>query len=104
MAQGRVTVFANKWWEADPLCAVLLNDYARPREFSNFKFLHYPTQRPYRVGDPRPPDPSITPRFTFECAGAEVEIWCIEELINPADNSSSSLLKSGVLSKALGLG
>ncbi|HEX5708818.1 MAG TPA: hypothetical protein VFX96_16080 [Pyrinomonadaceae bacterium] len=106
MAAKRVVIVANKWWEADPLCGVLIHDRARPASLTNFRFLHYPAPRVQKPkpGEPRPPDPKAEPRLTFDCPGASVEVWCIEELMNPAENSSSSLEKSRVLGGAINYG
>lgn len=106
MAGKRILIMANKWWEADPLCGVLIHDKARPSGLTNFRYLRYPAPRAVRPkpGDPRPPDPKAEPRMTFECAGATVELWCLEELMNPAENSSSSLEKARVMSGAISYG
>jgi hypothetical protein len=95
----RVVIVANKWWEADPLCAVFIHDKARPAIYGEFDYPGYPARRPPRPGpnEPRPPDPAPTPRMTFECDAASVEVWCIEELMNPAEQSSSSREKARVL-------
>jgi hypothetical protein len=102
----RVLLIANKWWEADPLCGVLIHDRARPQSLANFRYLRYPASRVIKPkpGDPRPPDPKAEPRLTFDCAGASVELWCLEELMNAAESSSSSLEKARVLSGALSYG
>lgn len=106
MANKRVLLVANKWWEADPLCGVLIHDKARPQGLTNFRYLRYPAPRAVKPkqGDPRPPDPKPEPRLTFDCAGASVELWCLEELMNPAESSSSSLEKARVLSGAITYG
>ncbi|HLX62336.1 MAG TPA: hypothetical protein VKX17_13750 [Planctomycetota bacterium] len=106
MPTKRVVVIANKWWEADPLCAVLIHDKARPAAVSDFKYLNFPAVRAVqpKPGDPRPADPTPKPRMTFSCGGAAVEVWCLEELMNPAENSSSSLEKARVLPGAISYG
>lgn len=103
MPSKRILIMANKWWEADPLCGVLIHDKARPASFTNFRYLRYPAPRAVKPkpGAPRPPDPKAEPRIIFECAGATVEVWCLEELMNPAENSSSSLEKARVLPGAI---
>jgi hypothetical protein len=107
MAVKRVLIMANKWWEADPLCGVLIHDRARPAALTNFRYLRYPAPRPVKPKptDPRPPDPKPEPRLVFDCAGAaSVELWCLEELMNPAENSSSTLEKARVLAGAISYG
>src|SRR5688500_9809903 len=103
MANKRVVVVANKWWEADPLCAVLIHDRARPQALRSFKYLRYPASRAVKPapGPPRPADPDALPRMTFDCAGDSVEIWCLDELMNPAESSSSSSEKARVLPRAM---
>jgi hypothetical protein len=105
MSQRRVMVFANKWWEADPLCWVLLHERARPREFSDFKINNYPVQRLLDDGPhPSIQDPPAFPRITFRYRDAVVEIWCLEELMNPAENPSSAAEKARVLPAAIASG
>lgn len=106
MADRRILVVANKWWEADPLCAVLIHDRARPKSFADFTFQGYPAHRAIKPppNAPRPADPPATPRLTFNCNGDRVEVWCIEELMNPAESSSSSLEKARVLPSAFAYG
>jgi hypothetical protein len=99
----RIMVIANKWWEADPLCGVLIHDRARPRGFDRFAYVSYPCKRMPRPkpGDPRPADPPAQPRMSFSCSGMDVEVWCVEELMNPAESSSSTLEKVRVLQPVL---
>lgn len=95
-----IAIVANKWWEAHPLCAALLDERARPDEIANIQLLSYPAKRPSRPTT-APPDPVPSPRVTFECAGCTVDVWCLEELMNPFESSSSSFEKARVLPLAL---
>jgi len=105
MAQKRVMVMANKWWEADPLCWVLFHEKAHPGIFSPVKINNYPVQRPFDKATEAPiQDPPAFPRITFKCRDAIVEIWCLEELMNPAENPSSAAEKARVLPKAITYG
>lgn len=105
MSQKRVMVIANKWWEADPLCWVLFHDKAHPSVFFDYKTNNYPSQRvPNQPTEPRPQDSVAIPRFTFTCLDATVEVWCLEELMNPAENPSSAAEKARVLPAALATG
>jgi hypothetical protein len=105
MSQKRVMVVANKWWEADPLCWVLFHDKARPSVFIDYKIINYPSQRvPNRSTEPRPRDPVAIPRFTFTYVDTTVEVWCLEELMNPAENPSSAAEKARVLPAAIATG
>ncbi|HEU0077243.1 MAG TPA: hypothetical protein VFQ76_06315 [Longimicrobiaceae bacterium] len=107
MAKKRVVLMANKWWEADPLCAVLIHDYARPKSLKLLSVVRYPSGHPLKpkAGDPRPPDPKVEPRLVFGYGDdVEIEVWCLEELMNPAESSSSSLEKARVLPSAMEAG
>jgi len=102
----RIMVVANKWWEADPLCSVLIHDKARPAGFTDFAYPHFPAKRRQSVpaGAPRPADPKPEPRLTFTLNNAAVEVWCVEELMNAAENASSSAEKARVLPAAFAAG
>jgi hypothetical protein len=105
MANGKIAIVVNKWWEADPLCAVLRHEEARPGVFKNFKFQRYPADRarpdPSVPREPKPDDPRRQPRLSLQVEECEVEVWCIEELMNLTSNSSSSAEKARVLKPAL---
>ena len=105
MADRKIAIVANKWWEADPLCAVLRHEEARPGVFKNLKFQRYPTDRARPDSNapktPRPDDPPRQARLSFELEQCEVEVWCIEELMNLTSNASSSAEKERVLKPAL---
>lgn len=96
-----IALIANKWWEADPLCAVLLNERARPADIKDVTAVRFPTQRPLQKPSARPNDPDPLPRLTLGCAGVSVDVWCLEELMNPYESSSSSAEKARVLTPAL---
>jgi len=105
MSQKRIMVIANKWWEADPLCWVLFHDKARPSAFFDYIINNYPSQRaPDRLTEPRPRDLATIPRITFKCRDARVEVWCLEELMNLAENLSSAAEKARVLPAAIASG
>lgn len=104
MSNKRIAVFANKRWEADPLCSVLLDDRARPEKFKFRKksIKNYPALRKkFDRSKPRPLDPPAQLRLSFKYKGVNVEIWCIEELMNQAEHPSSTSEKARVLSPIL---
>jgi hypothetical protein len=103
---SRIVIVVNKWWEADPFCGALVNDRARPPTLTNIRASNYPATRLPRppAGAPRPADPPVVPRLACQLADATVEVWCLEELMNPAENSSSSAEKARVLGPALASG
>src|ERR1700733_3939126 len=81
----RVLIVANKWWEADPLVAVLSSGASRP---SMTKF----------IAD------SATPgcRGFIEPSRGRIEVWCIQELMSPSKSGSSTEEKARVLPAVLG--
>ena len=102
MSLKRIMVIANKWWEADPLCWILFHEKARPAMFTDFKINIYPVQQQIeKTTEPSVQDIQIFPRITFKCKDALVEIWCLEELMNPAENPSSAAEKARVLPNAI---
>jgi hypothetical protein len=100
MQQRRVMLIANKWWEADPLSWVLFHDKARPPQIKEFVIHNYPAMRSLHESE----DPSPMPRFTFRCGNACVEVWCVEELMNPSVSASSTAEKARVLPAAFAKG
>ncbi len=105
MVQKRVMLVANKWWEADPLCWVLFHDKARPGVFFDYVVNNYPAKRALNQPiEKKPRDPVAIPRFTFTCLDATVEVWCLEELMNPMENPSSATEKARVLPAAIAAG
>ena len=104
----RIVVVANKYWEADPLVGVLTSDgdreylavpkpvepRARPRGFGALEI--HPVTRPAPQRDV-----PATPRLRFMLAGAAVEVWCLQDLMDPTQSSSSSAEKHHVVGRAL---
>jgi hypothetical protein len=88
-----IQVFANKNWEADPLVAVLKNTRASPEKFT---FVKEPPSLniPLLNGAPR----VCNARLAIEFDKAIVEVWCIQDLMDPAAHPSSSQEKARVLS------
>ncbi|BDG01497.1 hypothetical protein [Anaeromyxobacter oryzae] len=103
----RIVVVANKYWEADPLVGVLSSDgdrehfpgsravvpRARPRGFGALEI--HPVIRPSPERDV-----PATPRLRFALAGAAVEVWCLQDLMDPGQSSSSSEEKRRVVARA----
>lgn len=100
-APQRIVVIANKSWEADPLVNVLLSDRARPSALTDFAAVSHPLIRAPGYVDP---DPPARPRITFKCGAASVEVWCLQDLMNPKVSGSSSAEKARVLPRALTAG
>lgn len=110
----RIVAVINKSWEADPIINALLHEKVRPplthkagkASFSDFQFVNHPF-----LIDAKPidnPDPPARPRLTFRChhadAEAAIEIWCLQDLMNPAARSSSSAEKWRVLPRIFAQG
>jgi len=98
MSHKRVLIIANKNWEATALMNVLLEAKACPDKFP----------WPVKLTHPLPPqDDSIPskPRAVFhfqeESQGrnhdVQVEVWCIQDAMNPSVSSSSTKEKDEVL-------
>jgi hypothetical protein len=85
--RARVVVVANKNWEADPLVAVLLSDRTRPASLTDFESPGYPRLDPKNKG----------PRIRFKCGVASVEVWCVQDLMDPKVSGSNSAEKGRVL-------
>jgi len=88
----RILIFANKSWETDPLVGVFRNPRAAP-----------PARPPF---DPEPKvtvplnnggTKQVAARLAFRTANATAELWCIEDLMDPAKKSSSSEEKARVI-------
>lgn len=96
----RVLVVANKSWEADPLLGVLLSPPATPLDLARVRVVRHPFFMHQRRG----PDPEAQPRIEIDLPGppaVTVEVWCVEDLMNPSVSGSSSAEKARVLPRAL---
>jgi len=76
----RVVVLANKGWEADALCAVLVSVKARPAILSSaavtWKYPAYPYPG-------KPTKTAIAPRITLASAELAAEVWSVEDVYGP---------------------
>lgn len=87
----RIIIVVNKYWECDPVCWVLTNEYINDNGqctidldvVKTMSLLTYPTYGPVK---PKKAEDS-TPRIVFETDSRIIEIWCISDLLS---NSSSS--------------
>jgi hypothetical protein len=100
----RIVVVANKGFEADPLVHVLLSERGTPREqeLGDVAWRSYPRLRKKEQRRRQQMPPATEPLITIGVpkAGrphASVEIWCIEDMMNPAVSSSNTLEKARVL-------
>jgi hypothetical protein len=81
----RTLVVANKSWEADPLVAVLSSKRSRPESVTFTPSTGKPGLRGIALGP-----------------GGAVEIWCLQELMDPKVSSSSTEEKARVLPALVG--
>lgn len=97
----RVVIVVNKYWECDPVCWVLTNEYIKDRcgidlafeqSFRNNTYPSYGPVKPAKAED-------TVPRMTFETDARIIEIWCISDMLSnsPADLQSSSEEKMKLL-------
>ena len=75
----RICVVANKWWELDPILAVLLSDYVRPSGLPWPVLLRHP--RPRSDQNIVPIEANTYPRAIFRFGATVVELWCISDLL-----------------------
>jgi hypothetical protein len=89
---NRILIFPNKAWETAPLVAVFQNDQARPPKFPD---LVTPPQVtiPLSKGGTK----TVAARLALKTANAAAEVWCIQDLMDPAKSPSSSEEKARVL-------
>jgi hypothetical protein len=99
----RIVVIANKSWEADPMVNAILHEKIRPKSFDDFDTSGQPLLIDKK--DPNNPNPPIHPRIEFTCSisnkSARIEIWCLQDLMNPNVSSSSTTEKWRVLPRII---
>src|SRR5665213_1448955 len=92
LPRTRVVVFVNKTWEATPLVCILKNSKALPNNFPQDE----PAPSisvPLKAGGMQ----SVSPRAVFCGNQSLIEIWCIQDLMDPSANPSSSEEKARVI-------
>jgi hypothetical protein len=95
MSSYRALIIANKRFEADPLMGVLANPESRPPSIVGLDCLAWPRGPQQTVGDV-----IMRPRASFLFGPNRtllVEIWCIQDLMNPALSFSNTAEKVRVL-------
>ena len=103
MSHKRVLIIANKNWEATALMNVLLETKACPEKFPWPVRLNHPLLPQSDWNNPQP-------RAVFHFQGASqgisqefrVEIWCIQDAMDPSASPSSTKEKMRVLLKLFG--
>ncbi len=88
----RIVIVSNKSWETDPLVGVLTNIEARPKD------IKFASSVP-KVTVTRLDNTSIeiSARLCLDFSDAAVELWCIQDLMDPKASLSSSQEKARVL-------
>jgi hypothetical protein len=95
----RIVVIANKWFEADALMSVLIDDDARPKEISRDSLEIVCWPRPHQK---TANDVVVKPRAMMHLPQGAAEIWCIQDLMDPkAGSYSNTQEKARVLPLAL---
>jgi hypothetical protein len=89
----RILLIANKNWEVEPILNALLNSRMRPPQLGNPNTLHYPWT--FAAG-------TIQPRAVWSLAGALIELWCVQDIMQAKWNSSSSEGKNTDLPGVIG--
>src|SRR5262245_49970213 len=90
--RSRILIVANKWWEAAPLVAVFQHVSSAPSKQSAVP------ESILRAAHIGPGGSSNTaPRLTVQCQGSDIEIWCIQDLMDADENSSLTWEKARVL-------
>lgn len=85
----KIKVIANKSWEATPLVNALLNPKFKPVTLPSPIFINEP--------ESNPKNPLHQPRLVYQFNMHTIEIWCLEDQMNPNISTSSSLEKVKVL-------
>ncbi|HEY8919782.1 MAG TPA: hypothetical protein VIM87_25255 [Chitinophaga sp.] len=89
----RIVLIGNKSWEVEPILNALLNSTIRPQALPNPSQLNYPWT--FAQGTPKPR--AVWDNFSQ----ATVELWCIQDIMDPQWNPSSSQGKHASLPKVL---
>lgn len=94
----RILVIANKWFEVDPLIGLLGNAEGRGSAVRNFRVVAWPTE----AGEA----PQAKPRVTLTVGDGAVEVWCIQDLMDPKAEGgySSTQEKARVMPQILAYG
>jgi hypothetical protein len=78
----RILLIANKNWEAAPILNALLNPLIRSSSLGDPSIINYPWNYPQG---------SIAPRAVWSSfPGMQFELWCIQDIMEPKWNTSSS--------------
>jgi hypothetical protein len=87
----RALIIVNRTREVEPILNALLNVRMRPEDLQNPDLLNYPWR--LKQG-------TVHPRAVWkDIGGVRVEVWCIEDIMDPRWNSSSSEGKNAELPK-----
>lgn len=89
----RIVLIGNKSWEVEPILNALLNVRIRPQELPNPTLLNYPWTFPQGTAKPRAVWDSYQ-QIT-------IELWCVQDIMDPKWNPSSSQGKHECLPKIL---
>lgn len=95
----RVLIIVNKYWECDPVCWVLTNNYINTNGQCNIPLM-WPDLLTYPANGPVKGLPT-TPRMIYDAENTSIEVWCISDLLsrfpNTPEYQSSSQIKMEVM-------
>jgi hypothetical protein len=102
MALFRLAIIVNKRFEADPLMGALVNAESRPPVINDIGTLTWPRKPQTSMNDV-----DFKPRAQF-LFGADrallVEVWCIQDLMDPAVSFSNTAEKARILPMIISYG
>jgi hypothetical protein len=100
----RIVVVANKAFEADPLMAVMGNDWARSPSLDNPRDAVWPRRKPQQVIDIISKPRCLIDVDAQGTPAARVEIWCLDDLMSQPINHSGSDNKALALARIADFG
>ena len=87
-----IIIVANKWWEVLPLVSVMQHINPAQPGFSAAPIELYGAYQPAGGSMTLP-----TPRLALMLKSARIEVWCVQDLMSRAENSSCTWEKARVL-------
>lgn len=88
----KILIVANKWWESAPLVATLQHLHADQTGLSAAPAAIRNIGQPCTGGTFLP-----SPRLLAQCNGVDIEVWCIQDLMDLSENGSLTWEKARVL-------
>jgi len=89
MNMKKILLVANKTWEVEPLLNALVNPEFKPASLPLPTVFNHP--RKFNQGE------QYIPRVVFDIDPLQIEVWCIQDCMNPACSGSSSEEKNRIM-------